>query len=88
MRNPAVLWRTTVSGGLMITPHSSEELLLDLTGAEIWRRLEAPMTVQRLVQALASQFQLDGMSVWSDIKPFLEALTDRGALVVTRASPT
>lgn len=58
---------------------------LDDVGAEIWRMIQRPMTVGRLVASLVDTYDVDARRCRADVVTLVAALRDRG-LVEVRAA--
>ena len=67
-RRPAVLWRSTLGGPVVLGPAQPEPVVLSGTAALVWEALDAPMTAAELASALGA----------SPIEPVLARLSDDG----------
>jgi hypothetical protein len=79
----------TVAGALILhDPHSDGYTRLNATAAELWDRLEDPITVAELTSGLARRHRIDEQRAARDTVAALEQLIDRGlACQVSLGSP-
>jgi hypothetical protein len=78
----------TVAGTLILhDPHSDKYTRLNGTAAELWDRLEEPITVAELTAGLARRHRIDEQRAARDTVAAIGQLIDRGlAVQVSRGS--
>ena len=59
---------------------------LEGTGSHIWELLETPTTEDAIVAALTRDYDVDAETCATEVAAFLQALVDRGLLVVDGAA--
>lgn len=82
-RAPEVLFRNVVDRVVLLGPRSRVPVVLSPTGAAVWRELESPTNRDALVDALAERFDSDPAAILRDVIPFLQELSESGAVVVS-----
>jgi hypothetical protein len=55
---------------------------LDGVGAEIWRMLQTPVTIPRIVTALVEIYDVDANRCRSDVLTVMATLVERGLVVI------
>ena len=80
-RAPQVRWRQFGSDGILLDPESGEYLQVDAVGVSVWECLDAPMTIDQIVERLHDQFDEDVERMRSDINEFLDVLAGRQFLL-------
>ena len=55
---------------------------LDPVGAQLWKRLQSPITVAALVEAMMQDFAVTATTAESDLRTFLSALIDAGLVKI------
>jgi hypothetical protein len=75
-----LLWREGEFGVVVLAPGSSEPQTLTGTGRALWDVLARPVTVDDLVERLATRFGVDPACVEVDIAPVLAELHRIGAI--------
>lgn len=84
--------RITRAPGLQAARISADELIilggnsefylgLDASGVAIWDRLDAPMSVGKLVEDLCSLFQGNRQTIEADVMVFIEQLIDENVVI-------
>jgi coenzyme PQQ synthesis protein D (PqqD) len=58
---------------------------LDDVGGEIWRRIEPPCSFDRLIDALADQYDADRATIAADVRVFLERMRTEDVVRLTEA---
>lgn len=79
-RNPAVLWRRTLDGAVLLVPGRAEPLRLNATAAIVWDLLDEPATTAQLAAEVAEAFDIASQEASADITAGVGALRDEGAL--------
>ena len=83
IRRPDVLSAVTADGQVVLDPTSEHYVGLDAVGSAIWERIESPVAVSALCDALGQVFDGDRNVVEADTLRFLDRLLDIG--LITRA---
>lgn len=65
---------------LMMSVEHGKYFNLNAVGARIWELLEAPITVDGLVAALTSEYDVAPDTARQEVERFLDALRERGLL--------
>ncbi len=83
VRSEKVLWRR-VADGVMLLPLSEDEpFMVMASGAVVWDLLATPVRVEEAAEALAEAFGITTELAEADLRPFLDALAERSAVVRT-----
>lgn len=74
----------TEAGGtiLMMSVDNGVYCGLDAIGSDIWRRLDQPMTIDALCDALAADYRADRALIAADVLELLSSLHARGLIDV------
>lgn len=78
-RTAETLWRRTVGGALVFPPGATEPVALNETAADLWEQLEAPATLDTVVERLAERYGADADVVARDVHALLAELERLGA---------
>lgn len=65
---------------VLLGPDSEEYFGLDAIAADVWERLERPMTFEALVDLLAQDYDAPRQRIAQDLRPALDSLLDGGLL--------
>jgi hypothetical protein len=89
VRNPAVLWRRTLEGVMVLGTGSDEVQVLEPPGDEIWAALGEPIDLAALAATLAARHGAEPEVVRTDVEQFVARLLDQGlALDAEPPDPT
>lgn len=80
VRNPAVLWRETTEGVVLLPASAEEPFALTASGAALWDLLEAPIALDDAVRRLAAAYAATPDVVQADVRPVLAELERRDAV--------
>ena len=86
-RDLAVLWRRSLDAAVVLPPAVDDPLTLAGAGAGLWDLLTVPTSTDDLVDALASQYDVDRQTVEIDIVPVLSELEAIGAIEAVPGRP-
>jgi hypothetical protein len=84
-RPPEVVFEQLDDEVLVLHPETGKYVSLNATGAQLWAMLEAPATVQGLVDHLVATRRVDADRAGADVRTFLTGLVERG--LVTAGPP-
>lgn len=56
---------------------------LNSIGSDIWNKLDKPISLNDLVAALVSEFDIDRQECYSQVKKFVERLIEEGIVIVS-----
>lgn len=59
---------------VMMDVASGTYIALDSVGADIWRRLEAPISLGALCEALGEDYEADADTILGDVRVFVEKM--------------
>ena len=79
-RAPQVLWRSVGAEVVVAVPSRTDFELLSGSGGAIWRALDEPRTLSRLVDALAEEHGVEGGAIVDDVRHLTSTLAARGLL--------
>ena len=65
---------------VIVNAHGGEILVLNECGAFLWQRLDGEHDVAALIGAVQEEFEVDEPTAAGDVREFLSALAERGAL--------
>jgi Coenzyme PQQ synthesis protein D (PqqD) len=65
---------------ILVDIEAGDYLHLNPIGAEIWKAIETPITIEALCQRLQPRFDTTPQTIESDVIAFLEQLETRGLL--------
>ncbi|MDF2234467.1 PqqD family protein [Albimonas sp. CAU 1670] len=65
---------------VLLGPESEEYFGLDAVASDVWERLETPMTLAELVDALAQDYDAPPERISADLSPAIQSLVDGGLL--------
>jgi hypothetical protein len=90
MITEAALWRhadgalatSTADGNLVLLDRDYQYLRLNHTASRIWDLLEEPRSIEDVVAVLSTEFGISSSMCRDGVLPVLEALHQRGLLVV------
>ena len=82
---PDVLGSELGSEVVMLSLRDGTYYGLDEVGAEIWRLIQAPMTIGRLVASLVDTYDVDAGRCRMDVISLITSLRDRGLVEVRDA---
>lgn len=80
-RNPAVIG-TSLGDSVVLLAEDGQYLELNAVGVSVWEELEAPRTLEALVQVLAASYGIEAAQVRGDVVPFVSDLHDRGLVLL------
>jgi hypothetical protein len=78
VRNPAVLWRRTLEGVMVLGGDADEVQVLEPPGDEIWAALGEPTDLVALAATLAASHGAESEVVRRDVERFVAQLLDGG----------
>lgn len=73
---------------LMMSAAEGKYFNLNDVGSRIWALLEQPMSIEALVLALTSEYDVDAATAREQVVEFTDALRERGLLVPTDEVPS
>lgn len=80
-RAPGVMEARISDDELVLLGGETEDYFgLDAIGADVWSRLETPMTFDGLVEALAGDYDAPVAVIAEDLRPVIDTLLDGGLL--------
>lgn len=85
-QNPEIAWRRIDGDVLLVDPGRSQMRQLNAVGALVWETLDAPRTLDELVDAVVARFETSAAQARTDVQAFLEKLQQR-ELVLREESP-
>jgi len=72
-----IAWRNIDGETVLIDPASGTIFVLNRVGSKIWKLLEEPRSPVSMVQAIASDFEVQEVQALDDLLIFLEDLSRR-----------
>lgn len=81
-RNPKLIANQMDGEIVMMSIDNGEYYGLDETGSRIWELLESPVSVQKLLDTLLEEFEVDQEECKNDTLEFLNDLLDKNLLLV------
>lgn len=81
-RAPGVRWREFGSDGILLDPESGEYAQINEIGVLIWKSLDEPATLDRVIERVCAQCEGVGDQAAGDVEEFVTALTQRRFLLV------
>ena len=85
-RNPEICAAELDGEVCLFNPESAEYLNLNATGSWIWNLLEAPLDLDRLVQALQEHFSVDPDTCRLETQRFVDEALEKGMLAATQTA--
>jgi hypothetical protein len=80
LRPGAVEWREVEGEIVAVDVQTSEYLVINRTGAVLWRALEAGATADQLAGRLVDRFDVERGAARRDVDEFVATLASRGLL--------
>jgi hypothetical protein len=81
-RAPTALWRTTLSGVIILDKQSECPFRLNGTGADVWALLDQPRTLATLANELSDRFGSPVEQVSEAVEPLLTQLLSARAIEI------
>ena len=82
-RSPSVVTAEADGEIMMMSIVHGRYWSLDEVGSEIWRRIEPPCTFDRLVDALAMEFDADRARIGADVRTLLARMISEDVVRLT-----
>jgi hypothetical protein len=86
-RNPGAVSERLGVETVVLEPDQDLYVRLNATGTRVWEALAEPASAAGLAEALAVEFGLAGDRALADVEAFVDALSRRGLVTVSRPAP-
>jgi hypothetical protein len=85
-RAATALWSPVGEGVLVMDVEIGKYFSMNETASEIWRMLERPITLGKMVEQLRARFDIDADACCAKVTCFVDGLVDRRIVTVLPAS--
>jgi len=82
-RNPELISSDVDGEKVMMNVENGEYFGLDSVGSRIWELIEKPTEVDKLIESLLKEFEVDRKECEADTLEFLNQLLEKKLLIVT-----
>ena len=77
VRNPEIIGKLAEDEAVLVMPQKGQVKVVNEVGAVIWELIDGKRTIERIIEEIVSQFDVDHVTAETDVFNFISELNER-----------
>ena len=77
VRNPEIIGKLAEDEAVLVMPQKGQVKVVNEVGAVIWELIDGKRTIERIIEEIVSQFDVDYVTAETDVFNFISELNER-----------